>query len=269
LIGIKLIPYCSITYAWVLTTTMAQKLSITPTNQELHFIPVIIASHTGDNKIFMLESIASSVLQAMTEGFNISRLVSILTNGNVTINENPETGLLAPVMSASFNLTNDSANTHLSLSDMLLPSNDDFVGLESNMATTTSEGAVSSGARVTLEISTTELTATYLTVTTMLVNTNDALSGLTGVDISTLALNQEKSGQLNVYDLGTEQHNEAASTIPSLTNEGIGYDTIRNDIDIVGYHSGVVSQDDGLSSSVLTQVHQFDNPAVKINHYSN
>ena len=142
--------------------------------------------------------------------------------------------------------------------------NADFIALESNMATTTSEGAVPPGASVTLDISTTEPMATYLTVATMLVNTNDAFSGLTGVDISTLTLNQEKSWRLNVYDSGTELNNEAVGTIPGPADGGVGYDATRNDIDLVSYHPGVVSKDDGLSSSVLTQAHRFDNPAVKL-----
>ena len=142
--------------------------------------------------------------------------------------------------------------------------NADFIALTSNMAAISSEGPVPPGASVTLDISTTEPMATYLTVATMLVNTNDAFSGLTGVDISTLMLNQEKSWRLNVYDSGTELNNEALGTIPGPADGGVGYDATRNDIDLIGYHSGVVSRDDGLSSSVLTQDHRFDNPAVKL-----
>ena len=142
--------------------------------------------------------------------------------------------------------------------------NTDFIALAENLATTSSDGPVPPGSSVTLVISTTEAMAKYLTVVTMLVNTNDAFSGLTGVDISTLTVNQEKSWRLNVYDSGTELNNEAVGTIPGPADGGVGFDAARNDIDLVGYHSGVVSKDDGLSSSVLTQAHRFDNPAVKL-----
>jgi len=142
--------------------------------------------------------------------------------------------------------------------------NADFIALENNLATTTAESPTLPGTSVTVNISTMDPAATYLTVATMLVNTNDAFSGLTGVDISTLTLNQEKSWRLNVYDSGTEQNNEAAGTIPGPADGGVGYDSTRDDIDLVGYHSGVVSKDDGLPSSVLTQAHRFDNPAVKL-----
>ncbi|WP_198555636.1 spondin domain-containing protein [Colwellia sp. 75C3] len=115
------------------STTMAQELSITVTNltQGLHFTPVITAAHASDNHIFMASEMASTELQAMAEGGDISGLVSMLNNADANINENPAAGLLAPAMSASFTLTNDSANTHLSLAAMVLPSNDGFVGLDS------------------------------------------------------------------------------------------------------------------------------------------
>lgn len=123
----------ALTLALVSSTTMAQELSITVTNltQGLHFTPVITAAHTSDNHIFMLSDMASPELQAMAEGGSISGLASVLTNADANINENPAAGLLAPAMSASFNLTNDSSNTHLSLAAMVLPSNDGFVGLDS------------------------------------------------------------------------------------------------------------------------------------------
>jgi hypothetical protein len=115
------------------SATMAQELSITVTNltQGLHFTPVITAAHNNDNQIFMSGTMASSELQAMAEGGDISGLSSLLTNADANINENPAMGLLAPTMSASFSLTNDNANTHLSLAAMVLPSNDGFVGLDS------------------------------------------------------------------------------------------------------------------------------------------
>lgn len=123
----------ALTLTFVSATTMAQDLSITVTNltQGLHFTPVVTAAHTSETRLFMLSEMASTELQTMAEGGDISGLVSMLTNADANINENPASGLLAPAMSASFNLTNDTNNTHLSLSAMILPSNDGFVGLDS------------------------------------------------------------------------------------------------------------------------------------------
>jgi hypothetical protein len=119
--------------AFASSTAMAQELSITVTNltQGLHFTPVITAAHASDNHIFMASEMASTELQTMAEGGDISGLANMLTNADANLNENPAMGLLAPAMSASFSLTNDSANTHLSLVAMVLPSNDGFVGLDS------------------------------------------------------------------------------------------------------------------------------------------
>lgn len=114
------------------SATMAQDLSITVTNltQGLHFTPLITAAHASDNNIFMVGSAATAELQAMAEGGDISGLVSLLSNADANMNENPAEGLLAPGMSTTYTLTNDSANTHLSMTAMILPSNDGFVGLD-------------------------------------------------------------------------------------------------------------------------------------------
>jgi len=128
----------TITLVAASTSTMAQDLEITLTNlsQGLYFTPILTAAHTNESSIFSLATAASSELQAMAEGGDISGLVSMLTNANANTNENPASGLLAPAMSTSYMLTNDSTNTHLSLTTMILPSNDGFVGLDSWMIPT-------------------------------------------------------------------------------------------------------------------------------------
>lgn len=127
------IAFGALSLALISATTMAQELSITVTNltQGLHFTPVVTAAHASETRLFMLTDMASTELQTMAEGGDISGLLSMLTNADANINENPASGLLAPAMSASFNLTNDATNTHLSLAAMILPSNDGFVGLDS------------------------------------------------------------------------------------------------------------------------------------------
>jgi len=109
-----------------------QDLSITVTNltQGLHFTPIITAAHASDDHIFMVGSSATAELQAMAEGGDISGLVSMLSNADADTNENPAGGFLAPGMSTTYMLTNEAANTHLSMTTMILPSNDGFVGLD-------------------------------------------------------------------------------------------------------------------------------------------
>jgi len=142
--------------------------------------------------------------------------------------------------------------------------NTDFLADASALASNSSDGVILPGTMSTVTINTTDRMATNFTAATMLVNTNDAFSGLTGIDISTMAVDGTKSWNLNVYDSGTELNSEAAGTIPGPADGGTGFDEARDDVDFIGSHSGVVSQHDGLSSSVLTQAHRFDNPAIKL-----
>lgn len=119
--------------AFASSQVQAQDLSITVTNvtQGLYFTPVITAAHTSADNIFMLGTTATDELQAMAEGGDISGLVTLLGNADANINDNPASGLLAPGISTTYSLTNDAANTHLSITAMILPSNDGFVGLDS------------------------------------------------------------------------------------------------------------------------------------------
>lgn len=142
--------------------------------------------------------------------------------------------------------------------------NSDFIADSNALASNSGEGVVMPGLTDTIVVNTTDRNATFLTAATMLVNTNDAFAGLTSVDISSMAIDDVKSWSLNVYDSGTEANSEAIGTIPGPADGGTGFDEARDDVDFVAYHSGVVSQDDGLSSSVLTQAHRFDNPAIKL-----
>lgn len=142
--------------------------------------------------------------------------------------------------------------------------NSELLSDASALATKSADGVLIPGNSVTVSISTTDENAKYLTLATMLVNTNDAFSGLTGVDLSNFTVDMSKSWRLPVLDAGTEANSELEGTIPGPADGGTGYDMARDDIDVITLHSGVVSQDDGLSTSVLTQAHKFDNPAVKV-----
>jgi Spondin_N len=107
-----------------------------------------------------------------------------------------------------------------------------------------------------------------LSVLSMLVNTNDAIVALNGKAIGSLAVNESMSVDLLTYDTGTEANTETADTVPGPAASGgnrEGYNSIRDDLrDAVYVHSGVVTQDDGLSTSTLTELHRWDNPAVRV-----
>ncbi len=101
-----------------------------------------------------------------------------------------------------------------------------------------------------------------LSLAGMLVNTNDGFIGLDDVDISELAIGESVVLHARVYDAGTEANSETAATVPG--QGGAGMDAARDDRDFIAVHPGVVSQDDGLTTSALDASHRFDNPAARI-----
>jgi len=122
-------------------------------------------------------------------------------------------------------------------------------------------GAVAPGVTQTLTISAEEAGEMELTLLTMLVNTNDAFAGKTGLDLSALAMGESMKQFLPVYDAGTEGNSELAGTIPGPADDGgEGFNMARDDVDFVARHPGVVGMDHGYSESVLNSTHGFDSP---------
>ena len=73
---------------------------------------------------------------------------------------------------------------------------------------------------VTIDLLESDVANLRFSVSTMLVNTNDAISGVNGVDVSGLAAGDTWSGRGIVYDAGTEANTEAAGTIPGPADGG-------------------------------------------------
>ncbi|GMM69199.1 spondin domain-containing protein [Alteromonas sp. MTD1] len=118
-----------------------------------------------------------------------------------------------------------------------------------------------------------------LSVTTMLVNTNDAFTGLNAADVSNLAVGESKSFMTITWDAGTEANTETATTMPGPAagaagggGAPAGYDPVRDDFaDAVRLHQGVVTSAnamdpsrEGLATSVLDESHRFDTPTSRI-----
>ena len=100
-----------------------------------------------------------------------------------------------------------------------------------------------------------------LTFISMLVNTNDAFIGQTGIDLSNLVVGEEVKYFLPIYDAGTEANSELQGTIPGPADGGEGFNMARDDVDYVARHPGIVGIDQGYSESVLNSTHGFDSPA--------
>ncbi len=116
---------------------------------------------------------------------------------------------------------------------------------------------------ITFEVVEGQLPRLRLSTGTMLVNTNDAISGINGLLIEDMAVGDVVTRRTIVYDAGTEADTEQAIHIPGPAGGGEGFNAERDDeYDRVAMHTGVVGQDDGLPASSLNNQHRFDNPAV-------
>jgi len=115
------------------TPVMAQDINIKLTNltNGLYFTPLLVAAHDVNTHLFMEGSSASVNLQKMAEGGDIRGLLSDLQVVSGDVVENPAAGQLDPGESVNFNMMTNDSNTHLSLTAMLLPTNDGFVGIDS------------------------------------------------------------------------------------------------------------------------------------------
>ena len=98
----------------------------------------------------------------------------------------------------------------------------------------------------------------------MLVNTNDAFTGVSSYSLEDLNVGESVVINTNAYDAGTEANSESAGTIPGPADSGEGFNALRDDSDSVRMHMGVVSKDDGLTTSVLSAEAKFDNPVMRL-----
>ena len=126
------------------------------------------------------------------------------------------------------------------------------------------EASISPGHTDEFTLSVEDVADSKLTLATMLVNTNDAFTGVNAVDLTPLAAGQSISLYGHGYDAGTEGNSELAQFIPGPAGMGEGFNAIRDDTNFVALHPGVVSADDGLAQSALGAQHRFDNPVIKV-----
>ncbi|GLP96188.1 spondin domain-containing protein [Paraferrimonas sedimenticola] len=139
-----------------------------------------------------------------------------------------------------------------------------FSDLDGVLASANGAGILPPGGKEMIDLELSSLEIDRLSLATMLVNTNDAFTGINGADFASLAVDASHTFYLNAYDAGTEGNTEAKGSIPGPADGGEGYLEARDDIDRVHLHPGVLSASDGLSDSVLGPSHRFDNPVLMV-----
>ena len=132
------------------------------------------------------------------------------------------------------------------------------------LASQSEDGVLMPSATASISVSITDNQPHFLSLATMLVNTNDGFTGIDAVDISQLSVGDELTFMTDTYDAGTEKNSELQSTIPGPVAGGEGFNSERDDVDVVAMHGGIVSHDDGLSQSVLSAANKFDNPTLSV-----
>ena len=107
------------------------EISVTNLTGGIYFTPLLVAAHPTATHLFHTGEAASAALHAMAEGGDIAGLESAVMAAGGQAIANPAGGVLAPAHSVGPSaLTTTAGNTRLSLTAMLLPTNDGFVGLD-------------------------------------------------------------------------------------------------------------------------------------------
>lgn len=127
-------------------------------------------------------------------------------------------------------------------------------------------GLLAPGETTTAIVNTNNATAnTQLSVVAMLLPTNDGFLALNSLTVPTLP--GTYTYNLNAYDAGTEANTESADTVPGPAASGLaeGFNADRDDVrNAVYVHPGVVTQDDGLTTSTLSGSQRWDNPMARV-----
>ena len=124
-------------------------------------------------------------------------------------------------------------------------------------------GIIPPGGSETIDLEVDDTTDLNISVAAMLVNTNDAFAARGSNKIASLKKGESFSLHVPIWDAGTEANTEASGSMPGPADGGEGFNASRSgDANFVAIHQGVVTNADGLATSVLGESHRFNNPGV-------
>ena len=107
------------------------EVKITNLTHGNHFTPLLVTAHGADTHLFKVGDAASAAITDMAECGSLTALLASTEVGGADADtiENPAAGVLAPGSTATAMITTTATN--LSVVSMVLPTNDGFMGLES------------------------------------------------------------------------------------------------------------------------------------------
>jgi len=137
------------------------------------------------------------------------------------------------------------------------------------MATAQSSGLLAPGETINMVITAEASEDLEISVAAMLAKTNDVLTGLSKVAVGSMAVGDSTTLLARAYDAGTELNTETAGTIPAPVSDGdppgVGFDMERNDNgNFISVSAGVVTKDDGFTTSDLLEIHRWLGPVAKV-----
>jgi hypothetical protein len=226
-------------------------------------LAVSLLAACGDDEVIEVERIVEVIVEVPAEipapvPFSYTVTVTNLTHAQpfspvaVVLHENGYLWQVGEVASVDIELMAEGGD------------NSRLIALPQALTSMSGAMPIGPGGNDTFSLTVNDIADAKLSITSMLVNTNDAFTGLNAWDLGQLEAGESWTTQVGVYDSGTESNSEAAGSIPGPVDGGEGFNAMRNDVGFVARHSGVVTSDDGLPNSVLTGLHKFDSPAMRI-----
>jgi len=106
-------------------------ITITNLTHGNHFTPLFLRTHDANTHLFQVGENAAADVELMAECGDNTLLVTSAGNGNFA--NNPASGVLAPGANTSTSINTASDETRLSIVAMILPTNDAFIGRDSQL----------------------------------------------------------------------------------------------------------------------------------------
>ncbi|MFK7853821.1 MAG: spondin domain-containing protein [Granulosicoccus sp.] len=110
-----------------LASAAQYSVSLVNLTPSMYFTPVIVAAHPAAARMFVSGESASAEMQAIAEGGDTAGMNALLASIGSSIDNGD--GLVAPGARVEFTVEGSAVNSVLSLTAMLLPTNDGFAGL--------------------------------------------------------------------------------------------------------------------------------------------
>lgn len=120
----------SLALASIGTQAAELEIKIQNISHGMYFAPLLVSAHAADQHLYTLGEDAGLAIQTMAEGGNLDPLITMtdaLGSNNVV---NPAAGPTMPGQVVEAMLTTTEGNDALSITGMMVPSNDAFVGLD-------------------------------------------------------------------------------------------------------------------------------------------